>query len=393
MTDSHNLNRKLRLGILTSHPIQYQAPWFRALAQQTDLKVYFAHQPDAVAQGVGFGYAFTWDIDLLSGYEYEFLPNCAKSPDVSSFLGCDTPEIAARIRDSEFDSFIVCGWQLKCFWQAVWACRRCGIPVFVRGDSQLLTPRSILKSVAKEVLYRIMLRQFDGFLCVGERNREYLLHFGISQQKIYPAPHFVDNDWFSEQARQSDGDHLRSEWGCGAGDYVIMFVGKFIPMKRPQDVIEAVAKLPLPDRPLVVFVGSGELESSLKEQCATSSIRAVFAGFRNQSELPACYAAADALVLPSDGRETWGLVVNEAMACGTPAIVSQSCGSCADLVQDDITGYKFAMGDTTALAKCIGRMKTKLDCQYDWRPALREKLNRYSVDSCVAGTLAAVSPR
>src|SRR6266481_4412295 len=91
----------MRLGILTSHPIQYQAPWFRALAKETDLEVFFAHQPDAAQQGNGFGTAFQWDVDLLSGYQHRFLKNVAKKPSASRFIGCDTPEIADIIGKAE----------------------------------------------------------------------------------------------------------------------------------------------------------------------------------------------------------------------------------------------------------------------------------------------------
>src|SRR5665213_3225479 len=179
----------MHLGILTSHPIQYQAPWFRALAEETELEVFFSHRPDAAQQGNGFGKAFNWDVDLLSGYRHRFLKNVAKRPSSSRFFGCDTPEIKDIICGTEptdpgpqttklFDAFIVNGWHLKSYWQAVRACRHARIPVLVRGDSQLLTPRSRLKRMAKSIVYRHLLRQFGGFLAVGQRNHEYLDHYG-----------------------------------------------------------------------------------------------------------------------------------------------------------------------------------------------------------------------
>src|ERR1017187_3636209 len=119
----------MRLGILTSHPIQYQAPWFRGLTREVDLEVFFACQPNAVQQGDGFGKAFDWDVDLLSGYRSRFLQNRAKIASCSRFGGCDTPEIKSQIRDGHFDAFIVCGWHLKCYWQAVRACHSACVPV------------------------------------------------------------------------------------------------------------------------------------------------------------------------------------------------------------------------------------------------------------------------
>jgi len=114
----------MRIGVLTSHPIQYQAPYFRALTKRADLHVFFAHRPTAEQQGSGFGRSFNWDVDLLSGYSYTFLRNKAKNPGTNSFFGCDTPEIKEVIRTGHFDAFIVSGWFLKSYWQAVRACKR-----------------------------------------------------------------------------------------------------------------------------------------------------------------------------------------------------------------------------------------------------------------------------
>ena len=122
----------MKLGILTSHPIQYQAPLFRELARHVDLTVYFAHRQTPAAQAeAGFGVAFEWDVDLLSGYRHEFLENVAQTPDTGRFFGCDTPSVRQRIAEGNFDAFLVMGWHLKCFWQAVFACQRAGVPVMV----------------------------------------------------------------------------------------------------------------------------------------------------------------------------------------------------------------------------------------------------------------------
>src|SRR5438046_2253081 len=123
----------MRLGILSSHPIQYQVPWFRALANAMDVQVFFSHQPEAKQQGEGFGKAFQWDLDLFTGYEHQFLSNISRCPSTDHFFGCDTPQIGEIIRGGSFDACIVSGWNLKSYWQAVRACRRGRIPVLVRG--------------------------------------------------------------------------------------------------------------------------------------------------------------------------------------------------------------------------------------------------------------------
>lgn len=380
----------MRIAILTSHPIQYQAPWFRELATHVELKVYFAHKPDAAAQGKGFGISITWDVDLLSGYDYEFLTNIATNPSTSKFFGCDTPEIASLIREKRFDAVIVCGWQLKSFWQAVLACNESRVPVLVRGDSQLSTPRSTVKKLVKLFIYRQMLKRFDGFLTVGERNADYLRYYGVKDTKLFSAPHFIDNEWFSEKATEAQVDvtSLRDDWNARERDLVILFVGKLIPEKGIDDLLTAYASIQPQGGFRMVVIGSGVLEESLVTRASEFDPSILFVGFKNQSELPIFYAAADVLVLPSVS-ETWGLVVNEAMACGTPAIVSDACGCAPDLI-DEGTGFSFPVGNISALAECLNQMAQLKKVEHNWQPALSQKLLQYSVEACVKGTLVAM---
>lgn len=388
-----NPKQQIRIGILASHPVQYQAPWFRALATRADLMVFFAYRPDPDSQGEGFGKAFTWDVDLLSGYPHEFLNNIANEPGATRYNGCDTPEIGRRITEERFDIFIVSGWYLKCYWQAIRACRKHSIPVMVRGDSQLATPRSSVKKWIKEVVYRKMLERFDGFLTVGERNSQYLRHYGVQETRLFPAPHFIDSVWFAEMASVMAWKRpmLRRDWGAETQDFVVVFVGKFVPKKRPFDVISAFAQLDSPVKCCLVLIGAGELEESLRSQAKSLGIKPFFAGFKNQSELPLCYSAADVVVLPSDGGETWGLVINEAMACGTPCVVSESCGCVPDLIEEEVTGFAYPVGDVDGLTNCLMKIIELKTIGHDWKADLERKMRSYSVDACADGTIDAAS--
>lgn len=387
---------RFRVGLLASHPVQYQAPWFRALARECELEVFFAHRQSAAEQGrAGFGVAFDWDVDLRGGYRNRFLNNIARRPGVDRFGGCDTPEIGAIIGQSDmpFDAFIVMGWYLKSYLQAVAACRRAAVPVLARGDSQLRTPRSLWRRLAMEVRQRWLLRRFDGFLSVGARHREYLEHFGVPAERIFFAPHCVDNEWFAARAAQAQARRrqIRAEWGAAENDLVALFVGKLQSNKRPQDLLDATARLGCGSTPAAcvpVFVGAGEQESEMREKAARLRVKSHFAGFKNQTELPVCYAAADVLVLP--GRETWGLVVNEAMACGVPAVVSDAVGCGPDLVEEGRTGFVFPVGNVDALAGCLAHVAELRGAGHDFRPALRHKMERYSIATAVAGTIEAV---
>jgi glycosyltransferase involved in cell wall biosynthesis len=395
----------MRLGILTSHPIQYQAPWFRALARQCAVKVFFAHRQTSEEQGkAGFGVAFEWDVDLLSGYEHQFLNNVSPKPGTGTFAGCDTPEIAEIIGTptsdgrKSFDVFIVSGWQLKSYRQAATACRAAGMPVVVRGDSHLGTPRPWFKKVMMEFTHRWLLRQFDGFLTVGVLNRHYLEHFGARPEQIFSVPHFVDNDWFAAKAEDAHAgrNEMRKCWGADADTVVALFVGKFMPVKRPLDLIRALSvvysqqKSSSNQRQVAVFVGSGDLEDELRAEANRLSVDAYFCGFKNQGQLPSYYSAADVLVMPSES-ETWGLVVNEAMACGIPVIVSDAVGCGPDLIENGRTGFIFPMGDIGELAVKIGEFAELKAAGHDYSAAISEKLGSYTIKYAVSGTIRGLS--
>jgi glycosyltransferase involved in cell wall biosynthesis len=329
--------------------------------------------------------AFEWDIDLLSGYDSEFLQNEARRPSTERFNGCNTPAIWRKIAEGGFNAFIVPGWALRSYWQAVEACRKARVPVLVRGDSQLHFHRSLAVRLAKRVAYGTMLRRFDGFLYVGQRNREYLAHYGVKSDRMFFSPHCVDNDAFrtaSDVARAKTA----APGGVGAARR-ILFVGKLMERKRPHDVIRAAAALSKRTGGLeVVVAGAGQLENELKKAAEREGVRASFLGFVNQSRMPAIYASADVLVLPSS-QETWGLVVNEAMACGVPAVVSKVVGCAPDLVEDGSTGAIFDEGNIEGCAAAIDKVLS-LNVG-DLRRRLAERMVIYSPAGAAEGIVRA----
>jgi glycosyltransferase involved in cell wall biosynthesis len=345
-----------RLAVLTSHPIQYYAPLFRELAQAVELHVFFAHRATPAEQAkAGFGTPFAWDVDLTSGYAHSYLENVARRPGTDRFLGCDTPGIGRHLRAGRFQALLLLGWHLKSYLQGVLAAKRLGMPVMVRGDSHLLTPRSPLKRALKWLAYPRLLRFFDAALYVGERSRAYYRHYGYPAGRLFFSPHCVDTPWFSARATPEERRRLRDQYGVAPETLLVLFAGKLVPFKRPADVITAAARCRARGLKAEILVaGSGQLETELKAAAAAARVPLHLLGFRNQTEMPAAYAAADCLVLPSDGRETWGLVANEALACGRPIVVSDTCGCAPDLAKDGHVGRTFPTGDAEALADAIG---------------------------------------
>jgi len=344
-----------RLAIVASHPIQYQAPYFRELARNTELYVLFAHKVTPHDQSnAGFGVDFVWDIDLTGGLNHTFLENIAVPPGLDRYAGCDTPNIGRELANGKFDCLLVMGWHLKCYWQAIWAAKRLGLPAMVRGDSHLLTPRSLIKRAAKATFYPFALRAFDAALYVGERSKRYWQHYNYPCDRMFFSPHCVDNAWFAKQASLVDRAALRAEWGIAPRTKVVLFAGKLLPAKRPQDVVEAVGMLNRGKaaKYAVLVAGAGILEPELGQLAGQQDVQLVQLGFCNQSRMPAVYAASDMLCLPSS-HETWGLVANEALACGRPIIVSETCGCAPDLASEATAGLTVPLGDTHQLARAI----------------------------------------
>jgi glycosyltransferase involved in cell wall biosynthesis len=233
------------MAVIASHPVQYHSPWYRKLATYIDLHVYYAHQASGKDQAkAGFGVPFEWDTDLFGGYAYSYLSNRARRPGVDRFFGCDTPSIAVELQSHDFDAVLVNGWNLLCYWQAMRAAKSSRLPVMVRGDSHLLTARSLFRRTVKRLVYPHLLNRFDAFLSVGARNREYLLSFGVAAELIFSTPHCIDNDFFRSavESARLDPVELRNRFAVPPDTSTFLFVGKFLPRKRPLDFLSRIAE-------------------------------------------------------------------------------------------------------------------------------------------------------
>ena len=385
-----------RLAIVTTHPIQYHAAWFRALAAHPhiDLHVFFCHQATPKEQSAaGFGVEFDWDISLLDGYPYRFLKNEAAQPTLNEFYGLDTPEIRNLIEEEKFDAVVINGWHYKSAWQTMRACWKTKTPVMMRSDSHLHTDRSGVKRAAKWPLYRWFIPKLDACLAVGKWSRDYFLHYGAAPERTYIVPHAVDSEFFLEESRKlvPERQNLRGQWGILDASTVFLFAGKFIDKKRPLDFVKAIGAASKSDATICgLMVGDGPLRSACEELTKIQSFPIIFGGFLNQSEIPRAYVAADALILPSDSGETWGLVVNEAMACGLPCFVSDRVGCGPDLIVQDITGAVFPMGQTSKLAELITKYAAEPSRLSAMGQRAKEKVQASSVDAAVNSLVQAI---
>ena len=377
-----------KLGILVGHPIQYYTPLFRELTSRMDVHVLYGQLADQAQQAAaGFGVGFEWDIDLMSGYASTVLNNVSQTPDVAAFNGCDVPTMTADLARLNLDSLLVFGWYQKVFLQGIWAAKRLGIPVMVRGDSQLGTPGRALKRLVKNAVYPPLLRFFDAALYVGEHSRAYYTHFGYPQNRLFFSPHCIDTERFAGQATDVARNERRAALGVLPDTPLILFAGKLVSFKRPLDVIRATARLRASGSLAeVVIAGAGPLQHEVEAEAAKLGVPLYCLGFCNQSEMPSIYAAADVLVLPSS-RETWGLVCNEALASGTPIVVSDVCGCAPDLASDGNVGRVFRLGDITDLANCLANGLASRPSKEE----IRSLSDTYSVSRAADGVAAALA--
>lgn len=379
----------LRIGVLTTHPIQYQVPWFRLLANKPhiDLHVLYCMQPNATQQGDGFGVKFQWDIPLLDGYSYRFLDNVSSQPSVTQFSGCDTPSIFKEVRSKHWDAFIVNGWVTKSCLQLLAACRLYKVPCIVRGEANLLRKREPWK----KRLQRLLVHQYSAFLSIGKANTAFYREHGIPMQKIFDTPYCIENTRFTEGASRarSKRAELRRKFGLQEETFTFLYCGKFVDKKRPLDLLRALRRLHQTPRVegQLLMVGDGHLRSECEDFVQQTNLPVQFSGFLNQQEIIEAYAVSDCLVLPSDAGETWGLVANEAMACGLTAIVSDQVGCSLDLVQDDHTGYVYPVGDIPKLATHMRTLAVAnpQKSQTLGANAQQRVLDHYNYESVVSG--------
>jgi glycosyltransferase involved in cell wall biosynthesis len=345
------------LAILTTHPIQYQVPLWRALARdgRVPFEVWFISdhgiRPSYDSE---FGARFAWDIDLLSGYPHRFLKPAEAAP--GSFWRFRLREsLRERIAQGNVTALLIQGWQVMAYWQAVREAKVAGVQVWMRSESNDLPPPA-WKRPLKQLLLGYLFSKVDRFLTIGSANRRLYESYGIPASRLHPAPYAVDHARFARQAEalRPRRQALRQGWGIADGAFCVLFCGKFIAKKRPLDLIAAAQRLraTLPNIHLL-FAGSGELEAGMRAACAAAGVRSSFCGFLNQTEISQAYVAADCLVLPSDYGETWGLVVNEALASGLPCIAGDACGCTEDLLRPVDPRLSFRLGDVADLAQAL----------------------------------------
>lgn len=394
--------RRVRLGYVVSHPIQYQAPLLARIAREPDIDLTVLFGSDFSIRAYrdeGFGVDVAWDTPLVEGYKHEFLPPLRDTRTVS-FSSPISRGLIGRMRSQNnqpaFDALWVHGYASVNALQAILAAKAHDIPVLMRAESWLGDrERSGIKLAAKDLLMRTLRNYVAATLPIGSVNAAYWRHYFGDDFPQFLMPYAIDNEAFAARAAAADPSRLRAELNIDDDHPVILFASKLQPRKNAADLVEAcralLTQLPPERTPWLVIAGDGEERAALEARCRERQLTRVrFAGFRNQTELPAFFAMSDVFVLPSR-HEPWGLVVNEAMASGCAVIVSTDCGCAADLVTPGVEGFTFAPGDVPALTTALRSMLASPETAARMGDAARRRMRTWSFEEDVRGLREALA--
>jgi len=380
-----------RMAWVVSHPIQYQVPVFRRLAAMPDLDltvVFLSEHGMQPSLDPQFGVRFKYDVPLLDGYHWVLAEGRPRHQDVSKFFGVWAAGLRRALQN--FDAVVVAGWGVAGYLQAVHLARRDRARVIHLSESTLEDHhRPVAVRAIKRGFFKWHIRPEDHALAIGTRSRRYLEYAGVSPSHIHPYPYTTDTAltdaaWPHRSELRSS---FRRKLAIELDDVVFLFSGKLMPKKDPLAIVDAF--LTVPGRANLVFVGAGELEPEARRRAARDP-RIHFLGFRNQTELPEIYAGSDVLVLPSYEKETWGLVVNEAMAMGCAIIVSDRVGSSEDLVEGKGTGIVVPAHDAGALANAMQRVLDDRGQLAAWKERARLQVSGHTPERAAAGVREAV---
>jgi glycosyltransferase involved in cell wall biosynthesis len=387
---------KYRVLIVSSHPTQYSVPLYRLMVRHPKLDILVAYcSLQGAEKGLDpeFGIEIAWDIPLLDGYPWVYVPNRSPRPCLGCFWGLFNPGLWRIISQNHWDAIVIyTGYVYASFWIVMVAAKMKGCALLFGTDAHEVRPRDrrFWKTYLKTFLWPYIFRLADIVIVPSTGSVQLMRHIGIPDERIVLTPYVVNNDWWLKQASRADPALIRALWNIPCDAPVVLFCAKLQPWKRPQDVLRAFAQADVPNSYLI-FAGEGPLRKSLEEEAQVLGVahRVRFLGFVNQSRLPDVYQAADILVLPSE-HEPFGVVVNEAMLCGRPVIVSDRVGAKYDLVREGETGFVYPCGDIEALARILREVLPDRERLRKMGEAARKRMETWSPRENVEAFVQAV---
>jgi glycosyltransferase involved in cell wall biosynthesis len=354
--------RRYRLLMAFTHPVQYTSPVLRETAKHPKLDImaaYCSMQGAESGHDPGFGMDVAWDVPLLDGYSWVHVPNVAPSPGLHGFWGLINPGLWRMVRSGGYDAIVAyTGYVNASFWILVAASKVYRIPIIFGTDATTIKPRDgrRWKIVVKRILLPTIFRLADSVIIPSEAGRQFIQSLGIPESRIFVTPFAVDNAWWRQRAAEVDRGAVRRAWNMPENAVVALFCAKLQAWKRPQDALHAFSKIPANDTYLV-FAGEGPMRAKLEDEAKSLGLadRVRFLGFVNQTGLPSVYRSSDVLIVPSE-YDPCPVVVCEAMVCGCPVVLSDEVRGRFDIVEHGKTGFIFPCRDVDALATILSNV-------------------------------------
>jgi glycosyltransferase involved in cell wall biosynthesis len=281
---------------------------------------------------------------------------------------------------------IICGgYNYIASWEALWWTQRHQAELVLWSESNSQDARRGKAWV--ERLKAFFIARCERFVVPGKTSGEYLESLGSAQKDILIAPNAVDNVWFKTQSDEIRHRAAEFRESLGLPPRYVLFAGRLVPQKGVFDLLDAYAKLGSNTRSQIglVFAGDGVCRAELEQRAKRISPGLIcFPGFAHRENLAGLYALAEAFILPTH-TDPWGLVVNEAMACGLPIIVSSVAGCSADLVKDGWNGYVVPPGDSDRLSAAMNSLVRQPDLRERMGARSAEWIQNYSPQACANG--------
>ncbi|MGF1523910.1 MAG: glycosyltransferase family 4 protein [Leptolyngbyaceae cyanobacterium] len=359
------MNQKFRLAVVFTHPTQHHGPLWRKLSEQPDvsLKVFYISNENQVS-GDSFlgGKSQPWDVDLLGGYEYEYLKDLSGKLPAKRRKNIISPGLISQLTKANFDAVFMQSFVNYSYRLTALLCKLRGIPLIMQNDASMMSDGRYGRSrlIAMAMLYPWMNNLADYWLSCGDHNEVHLRHYGVAAAKIVRGCHPVDGDRFQQTvaAQPAALQRIRQELAWDENTILYGFMGKYIERKNVFEFIDAIAQAHQRDpRVRGVLFGGGDLEAAIDQRLAELQGEVINYGFVNQSQVPLYFAALDVFVCPS-WIDPHPLVVSEAMAVGTPPILSDRCGNWgySDTVRHRYNGLVYPCGNPEALADVMLEM-------------------------------------
>jgi glycosyltransferase involved in cell wall biosynthesis len=381
-----------RLAILATHPIQYQAPLFKELSKYENIKLTVLFYSDYSAKKFNdkeFNREINWNANILDGYENKVIGVLNNSKEIG-FNNPSVKNLDNILNKKNYDIVLIQGWNHWANIKAIFAAKKNGLKIMMRSEAtDHFENKKSIRRIIREIVLKIIFKKIDYFIAIGENNKNFYLKRNIENKNIGFAPYSVDNKLFEIKNKNNEGNVIKDKLKLSNSKKIILFASKLTERKHLDDLLKAYIKLEKP-KPYLLIVGSGEKAEETRSYITENKLDDVkLYGFKDQNEIKEFYTIADIFILPSI-KETWGLVVNEAMCANCAIIVSDQVGSAKDLVVEGKNGYIYKARNIEELSNSIRRCLQN-ENYIKYGNYSRVLIKKYNIDKTAEGIVKAIN--